>query len=214
MTKRDAVFLDRDGVLNRSVLREGRPLPPASLEDLAMLAGVREACDNLRASRFLLIVVTNQPDISRGTQSLAMVAKMNQWLKTELALDDVRVCPHDDTEACACRKPLPGLLTDAAAEWRIDLSQSFMVGDRWRDIEAGKRAGCRTVFIDYGYREQGPSGQDHDAVDLCGAADWILSAVNLNGAPLMSTQLKIKIFADGADLASMLKLARRSEEHT
>jgi len=207
MTKRRAVFLDRDGVLNRSVLREDRPFPPASLEDLEMLPGVREACDDLRESGFLLIVVTNQPDISRGTQSLAIVAKMNQWLKTELALDDVRVCPHGDTDACACRKPLPGLLTEAAAEWKIDLSESFMVGDRWRDIEAGKRAGCRTVFIDYGYREQRPSGQDYDAVDLRGAADWILSAVNLNGAPLMSSQLKIKIFADGADLASMLKLA-------
>jgi transaldolase len=211
MTKRRAVFLDRDGVLNRPVVRDGHPLPPASLEEMEMLPGVSAACAALRESGFLLIVVTNQPDISRGTQSLARVTEMNQWLKTELALDDVRVCPHDDTDACACRKPLPGLLAEAAAEWRIDLSESFMVGDRWRDIEAGKRAGCRTVFIDYGYREQRPSDQDRDAADLRAAADWILSSTNLNvptnGADPMSKQLKIKIFADGADLASMLKLA-------
>lgn len=207
MTKRRAVFLDRDGVLNRPVVHDGHPFPPASLEEMEILPGVCAACAALRESGFLLIVVTNQPDISRSTQSLAMVAEMNKWLKTELALDDVRVCPHGDSDACACRKPLPGLLTEAAAEWKIDLSESFMVGDRWRDVEAGKRAGCRTVFIDYGYREQRPSAQDRDAVDLRGAADWILSAINMNGAPLMSEQLKIKIFADGADLASMLDLA-------
>ncbi len=165
---------------------------------------VPAACAALRQAGFLLIVVTNQPDISRGSQSLEAVAGMNQWLKRELNLDDLRVCPHDNRDACACRKPLPGLLTGAAADWKIDLSESFMVGDRWRDIEAGKRAGCRTVFIDYGYREQRPSAQDRDAEDLRAAADWILNAANpvarirYEGADRMNSHLQIKIFADGA----------------
>jgi D-glycero-D-manno-heptose 1,7-bisphosphate phosphatase len=143
-----AVFLDRDGVLNRSRTREGRRVPPASLSELELLAQVPEACKALRDAGFLLVMVTNQPDVARGTQRRDTVEAINAVLSRLLSLDDVRVCYHDDSDRCACRKPAPGLLTDAAADWGIDLSQSFMVGDRSRDIEAGRRAGCRTFLID------------------------------------------------------------------
>jgi D-glycero-D-manno-heptose 1,7-bisphosphate phosphatase len=169
-----AVFLDRDGVLNRAIVRDGRPYPPASLNEIELLPGTREASAALQAAGYLLIVVTNQPDIARGKQTRGTVDAINGWIERELALDEVRVCPHDDGDACACRKPAPGMLLEAARERNIDLAASFMVGDRWRDVEAGKRAGCKTVFLNRGYRERQASGFDHEAPDLPAAVQWIL----------------------------------------
>jgi len=154
------VFLDRDGVLNAAVVRGGRPYPPASVAELTLLPGVRDACRVLKAAGFLLIGVTNQPDIARGSTPAETVAAINNALQAELDIDEFGVCPHDDADGCDCRKPKPGLLLRAAARFDIDLSGSFMVGDRWRDIEAGRRAGCRTVFIDYGYDERRPDSPD------------------------------------------------------
>ena len=170
-----AVFLDRDGVLNQTVMRHGKPYPPASLADLVVLPGVSHACQALHAAGYLLIMVTNQPDIARGTQSRAAVDQMNGSLQQQLGLDAVHVCPHDDRHRCTCRKPQPGMLTQAAGEWAIDLARSFLVGDRWRDIEAGRRAGVRTVFIDYAYQETRPDFADHTAPSLAAAAGWILA---------------------------------------
>ena len=172
---RKAVFLDRDGVLNRVVVQDGRPYPPATLAQLELLPGVRNACASLREAGYLLVMITNQPDVGRGTQTREAVDHMNDWLKNELKLDDVRVCPHDDTERCGCRKPEPGMLTGAARDWDIDLSASFVVGDRWRDVEAGRRAGVRTVFIDCNYWEQRAQDPDRAVQSLAEAADWILS---------------------------------------
>jgi D-glycero-D-manno-heptose 1,7-bisphosphate phosphatase len=174
--KNKAVFLDRDGVLNRAVLRDGRPYPPACLGELELLPGVREACVALLHAGYLLVMVTNQPDIARGTQTQAAVDQMNAWIASELHLDDVRMCPHDDRDACACRKPKPGLITSAARDGSIDLDHSFLVGDRWRDIEAGRQAGVRTVLIDYGYREKRASEPTCTVQNLAQAADWILAA--------------------------------------
>ncbi|MBT3765037.1 MAG: HAD family hydrolase [Rhodospirillaceae bacterium] len=175
---KQAVFLDRDGVLNRSLVRDGKPYPPNSLDELEILPGVEDACGSLKNARFILVCVTNQPDLARGTQSLEVVEEINQTLKEKLGLDDVRVCPHDGADGCDCRKPKPGHLLDAARDFDIDLTSSIMVGDRWRDIEAGQNAGCRTVFIDYGYDEQQPIDPDHVCSDLQGAVSWILENTN------------------------------------
>jgi D-glycero-D-manno-heptose 1,7-bisphosphate phosphatase len=171
---RKAVFLDRDGVLNRAIVRDGRPYPPGSLAELEIMPGVNEACALLRASGFLLIVVTNQPDIARGKQSAHEVDQINEYLQRELQLDAVRVCAHDDADHCSCRKPAPGLLLDAARDFDVDLSQSFLVGDRWRDIEAGRQAGVRTILIDYKYAEKRVES-DQIVQNLAEAADWILT---------------------------------------
>lgn len=171
-----AVFLDRDGVVNRAILREGKPYPPATLSDLRLLPGVREACRKLREAGFALILITNQPDISRGAVSAAQVDEINGKLRRFLQLDDVRVCPHDDKDRCACRKPRPGLLLEAARRWNIDLANSFVVGDRWRDVEAGQRAGCQSVFVDYGYRERRPDAPYVQVHSLREAANWIMRA--------------------------------------
>jgi D-glycero-D-manno-heptose 1,7-bisphosphate phosphatase len=153
---RRAVFLDRDGVINRAIIRDGMPFPPASLDELKILPGVLEALQKLHDCNYLLIVVTNQPDVARGKVKKVDVEKVNAHLFSMLPLDDIKTCYHDNGDGCLCRKPLPGALIEAAKERDIDLSKSFMVGDRWRDIEAGQTAGCKTFFINYRYAEKQP----------------------------------------------------------
>jgi D-glycero-D-manno-heptose 1,7-bisphosphate phosphatase len=172
---RRAVFLDRDGVLNRPVVREGRPYPPACLEELEILPEAPAALTALRRAGFSLYVVTNQPDVARGTQQRSMVEALHTALRKALPLDGFYVCYHDDADACECRKPKPGLLLTAAGEHGILLPASYMVGDRWRDVEAGQRAGCRSVWIEHGYAEPGPSAPpDFTVRSLREAAAWIL----------------------------------------
>src|SRR3989338_8918354 len=141
---RRGVFLDRDGVLNRAFVRDGKPYPPSTLAELEILPGVPEALALLRAEGFRLVVVTNQPDVARGTQTRKTGELLHAALLARLPLDEFRVCYHDDADHCACLKPAPGLLLQAAQELELDLASCFMVGDRWRDIEAGRRAGCTT----------------------------------------------------------------------
>jgi D-glycero-D-manno-heptose 1,7-bisphosphate phosphatase len=169
------VFLDRDGVINRAFVRDGKPYPPDRIEDLEILPGVPEALARLRAAGFRLVVVTNQPDVARGTQRREVIDAMHARLAAALPLDEFRVCDHDDKDGCRCRKPAPGLLEDAAREAGLDLSRSFMVGDRWRDVEAGRRAGCTTIFVDRDYAERRPQAPDVTVPSLAAAADWILS---------------------------------------
>ena len=174
---RRAVFLDRDGVINRAIVRDGKPYSPDTFEDLEVLAGVPDALARLRLAGFRLVVVTNQPDVARGRQQRAVIDAMHARLAAELPIDDFRVCYHDDADGCACRKPKPGLLEPAAREGGLSLPASFMVGDRWRDVDAGRRAGCTTIFIDYGYAERRPDDPDVIVRSLPEAADWILSCV-------------------------------------
>jgi D-glycero-D-manno-heptose 1,7-bisphosphate phosphatase len=170
-----AVFLDRDGVLNRAVVRGGKPYPPSSLTELEILPGVAEALTDLKQRGFLLLVITNQPDVARGTQTREAVEELHRALARALPLDGFFVCYHDDKDDCVCRKPRPGLLLEAAWLCAIDLSRSFLIGDRWRDIEAGSNAGCATVLIDYGYAERAPAKEPQARVkSLRQAADWIL----------------------------------------
>jgi D-glycero-D-manno-heptose 1,7-bisphosphate phosphatase len=176
--RRLAVFLDRDGVLNRAMVRDGLPYPPESVASLEVVPGVAEACATLRGAGFLLVVVTNQPDIARGTRTREDVEALNRRLAALLPLDDFRVCPHDDRDGCDCRKPSPGLLLAAARDRSIDLRRSVMVGDRWRDIESGRRAGCRTVFVDHGYSERRPERPDLTVSSLGEAVPWILATAS------------------------------------
>jgi D-glycero-D-manno-heptose 1,7-bisphosphate phosphatase len=170
---RPAVFLDRDGVLNRPVVRDGRPYPPVSVELFEVNPEVPAACDRLRAMGFALVVVTNQPDVARGTLGVDALGAIHLALRRQVAVDAVYSCLHDDGDGCGCRKPAPGMLVDAAADLGLILGRSVMVGDRWRDVEAGRRAGCRTVHIDRGYLERRPDGADAVARDLAEAVRWI-----------------------------------------
>jgi D-glycero-D-manno-heptose 1,7-bisphosphate phosphatase len=171
---RRAVFLDRDGVINRAVVHDGRPYPPANLAEMEILPGVSCAMTALHLEGWLLIVVTNQPDVARGTKSLADVESINQYLHQILPIYEFRTCYHDSCDGCDCRKPLPGALLAAAKTHDIDLSASYMVGDRWRDTEAGERAGCKTIFIDHGYDEKQPQNIDFRVNSLAEATTIIL----------------------------------------
>lgn len=169
-----AVFLDRDGVINRAVVRDGKPYPPADLSALEILPGVKDALEKLHKAGYFLVVVTNQPDVARGIVAKENVEEINDFLALNLPLDDFRTCYHDSADLCGCRKPQPGALLSAARLHGIDLTASYMVGDRWRDVEAGQRAGCKTCFIDYGYAEKQPEQIDFRVTSLLEAVQIIL----------------------------------------
>jgi D-glycero-D-manno-heptose 1,7-bisphosphate phosphatase len=169
-----AIFLDRDGVLNDAIIKNGKPYPPASLAELTMPSDVSTALHALKAEGFLLIGATNQPDVARGTTPRATVDAINDHLLSLLPLDEIRACYHDDADQCDCRKPLPGLLTEAAKVHHIDLANSYMIGDRWKDIEAGQLAGCKTIWLRQDYKEQAPNNPaDFIAETLTDAVEWI-----------------------------------------
>lgn len=155
--KRRAVFLDRDGVINKPIVSEGRPYPPAKVEDFELYEDVAAGCARLEAAGYLLLVVTNQPDVARGTQRRATVEAMHRKMLDALPqIARVEVCWHagaDWGDSCDCHKPAPGMVLRAALALGIDLAQSFLVGDRWRDVDCGHGAGCRTIFVDRRYSE-------------------------------------------------------------
>lgn len=169
-----AVFLDRDGVINANVERDGRPVAPTTLAEFRLLPGVADAVNRLKSSGFSIIVVTNQPDIATGRTSRETLDAMHAQLCGLMPIDDIRVCSHIDADNCHCRKPKPGLLLDAATEHGIDLARSYMVGDRWRDTEAGRAAGCLTIFVDYGYVQDGPHNPHKVVRSLPEAVSFIL----------------------------------------
>lgn len=173
---RPAVFLDRDGVINRALTRDGKPYPPSSLAEFEILPGVAEACAKLKQAGFLLVIATNQPDVGRGTLQQKIVEEIHAHLLRTLPLDRVEVCYHPGKGAsdCDCRKPRPGMLLRAARELAIDLRASWMVGDRWRDIDCGHAAGCRTILIDYDYTEALRQLPEFRVKSLLEAAECIL----------------------------------------
>ena len=173
-----SVFLDRDGVINLAYVKNGKPLPPKSISEFVVLPGVKDALINLKMSGWLLVVITNQPDVARGSFSKEVVEEINGFMMANLPIDSIKTCYHDDDALCLCRKPKPGALKEAALEFEIDLSSSYMVGDRWRDIEAGKNAGCKTIFIDYQYSEKQPNTPDYVVKDLLEASNIILGKNN------------------------------------
>ena len=165
-----AVFLDRDGVINQAIIKNGRPYPPKDLSELVILPGVNQAISLLRSAGFLLIGITNQPDVARGITRKEDVMAINDYLIANLLIDDILTCYHDDDDKCSCRKPLPGMILKAAKEFKINLKKSYMVGDRWRDIKCGLTAGTSTIFIDYKYKESRPDNYTYKVQSLYEAA--------------------------------------------
>jgi D-glycero-D-manno-heptose 1,7-bisphosphate phosphatase len=153
-----AVFFDRDGIIDQAVVREGRPYPPLRIEEVRLLPGTIKAMKKLAKAGYALFGITNQPDVARGTQSRAMVESINAFIQDHTPVNEIFVCYHDNQDQCDCRKPKPGLILQAAKKYALNLSRSWMVGDRWQDIAAGQAAGLKTIFVDYKYSEpfQGP----------------------------------------------------------
>lgn len=173
-----AVFLDRDGVINEAEVREGKPFPPASLKTLKILPNVKEALEQLKKNGWILIVITNQPDVARGTIKKDTVEEIHTFLNASFPIDEILSCYHDSNEQCSCRKPKPGFLIDSKEKYNLNLRDCFMVGDRWRDIEAGLAVGCKTIFIDYGYFEKQPDTYSYKVSSLWEASQIILGERN------------------------------------
>lgn len=178
MVTNRAVFLDRDGVLAVPEFREGRSFAVRRIQDFQLYPEAQWCLARLKSAGFMLVVVTNQPDIGAGIVSRDEVDAMHRLMLAELPLDAIEVCPHLAQTNCGCRKPNPGMILRISKALGIDLRLSFMVGDRESDILAGVAAGCRTVFIDRGYEaEPAPAFADHKALGLKAATDWILARV-------------------------------------
>jgi D-glycero-D-manno-heptose 1,7-bisphosphate phosphatase len=177
MAGRPAVFLDRDGVLVVPQMRDGRSFAPRRLEDLHFYSEAKAALDRLKGEGYLLVVVTNQPDVGNKLISPSTIKQMHDRLCQELPIDRIEVCSHAQADDCVCRKPKPGMLLNAARECGIDLKKSFMVGDRASDIEAGVAAGCKTIFVDLDYaNEPKPECFSHSVHSIAEAADIIIGA--------------------------------------
>ena len=176
------VFLDRDGVLNENIVRNNRPFAPQSFDDFVVSVGAADAVAAFRASGYLSIVATNQPDVGARKVRREVVEQMHEKLRAEVKIDDILVCYHIDADHCQCRKPKPGMLLAAVQQYNIDLSRSWMIGDHWRDIDAGRAAGCRTIFIDYAFAEQRPESPDVVVQSLTEAVPYVLrTGLNSSG---------------------------------
>ncbi|MCP2727783.1 D-glycero-alpha-D-manno-heptose-1,7-bisphosphate 7-phosphatase [Limnofasciculus baicalensis] len=171
-----AVFLDRDGVVNKVVFRNGKPASPRSLDEFIWGEGITEAVKRLKAACFYVFVVTNQPDIARKKLDAIILAQISETIRQSLPIDDLLVCPHDDSDRCACRKPKSGMLISLAAQWQIDLNRSFMVGDSWKDMAAGTEAGCQTILIERPYNRD--TVADFQALSVLEATDIILNLID------------------------------------
>ena len=182
MTTKPAVFLDRDGVINANLERNGRPVAPTTLAEFQLLPGVESAVRRLKRAWLSRVVSRISPTWPTGSRRRATVDAMHDIIRAKLAVDDIRTCFHNDAAGCDCRKPKPGMILKAAAEHEIDLASSYVVGDRWRDVAAGRAAGCSTIFIDYGYKQDGPNHPDAVVRSLAEATERILRA----SAPALS----------------------------
>lgn len=170
-----AVFLDRDGVINKAIVKDGKPFSPLIVEDLKVDFEVKFALDELRNAGFLLVVITNQPEIARGNLTFEVLDLIHDNICKSVGHLEFYVCPHDNQDLCKCRKPSTGLLDSAAINLRIDLIKSYLIGDRWNDIAAGQRAGCKVYWINRNYDEKQPTGEFITVNSLSEAVSLILS---------------------------------------
>jgi D-glycero-D-manno-heptose 1,7-bisphosphate phosphatase len=175
-----AVFLDRDGVINANLERNGKPVAPTSLAEFRVFPGAADAVQRLKNAGFLIVVVTNQPDVRAGLTPKATMEAMHDEIRRQMPIDDFFICFHVDADNCACRKPKPGLILEATEKYGIDLASSYIVGDRWRDVLAGQAAGCRTIFVDYGFVQDQPATADLTVKSLAEAAEFILKTNHKN----------------------------------
>jgi D-glycero-D-manno-heptose 1,7-bisphosphate phosphatase len=174
---RPAIFLDRDGVLNHAIVRDGKPYAPRELEDFHIFIEAPDITRAFNQAGFLVVVATNQPDVGNGLVAKSIVEAMHIQLSESLVLDAIKVCYHAQDAGCSCRKPKPGMLLEAAEVLGIDLHRSTMIGDRAGDILAGQAAGCRTILIDYAYAESCVVKPDLKVDSLRAAANAILGII-------------------------------------
>lgn len=173
-----AIFLDRDGVINKSIIKNNLPYSPKQKNNFVIIDGVKEAISIFNSLNFIPVVITNQPDVSRGIMTKKMVDWQHSRLYEVLGIENYFTCYHDDSDFCECRKPKAGLIKEASKKLNIDIKKSFLVGDRWKDIKAGQNAGCSCFFIDYQYNEKEPEPPFQRVNSLLEAARIISGGIN------------------------------------
>ena len=173
------IFLDRDGVINHSKVIEGKPFAPTKFEDFKLIDGVSESLAILKKKKFKISIFTNQPDVKLIKKMKKEVIKMHDFLLKTLPIDHIDVCFHNKSDNCLCRKPKIGMLTRSAKKLKVNLEDCFVVGDRWSDIEAGQKAGCKCFFIDYNYNEKKPKQPFETITDLKHLAMLLLNRGNI-----------------------------------
>jgi D-glycero-D-manno-heptose 1,7-bisphosphate phosphatase len=180
MTKNKAVFLDRDGVINYAIIKNGKPFSPNTLKEFVLVKDVKKSLDFLINHGFMLIIVTNQPNVARGLTTKDSQEEINNYIHSLLDITDIFACYHDDIDICECRKPKPGLIINAIEKYDIDLKRSFLIGDRWKDIEAAKSIGCRSIFLDNSYQEKQPKLYTYTTKNLADAVKLIINEDKIN----------------------------------
>jgi D-glycero-D-manno-heptose 1,7-bisphosphate phosphatase len=173
--KNKAIFLDRDGVINHVLYHEGvnKPSSPWKFEEFQLYNGVEKPLEELRKMGFLLLIISNQPDISKGKIEEGMTEKVNKIIFEKLPIQDILICPHEDRHNCNCRKPKPGMIIELSKKWNVDIGKSFLIGDRWKDIEAGENAGCTSILLDKPYNKD--TKAEYRTKDLQSAVELIKS---------------------------------------
>ena len=172
MAVKAAVFIERDGVLNQVRVERQHPVSPLTLDDFRINQEAVLLLQKLKATGFLLIVTTNQPGLSRGYQSRRELDRMHDLLRATFALDDILLCPHDETDGCSCRRPKPGLLVEAGFKWRLSLDRCFVISDKWQDAEAGRAVGCTSLLLQSPWN--GVARPDLVLPDLAAAVEKLL----------------------------------------
>lgn len=162
---RRAIFFDRDGVINNAVLRKGRPYSPIDWSEFSWVSGIQYVSQKLKEAGFLLFCITNQPDVGRRLQDHSMIEAFHQYILENLPLEKIYAC-YDCNDENPLRKPKPGMILELCKQYELDLEDCWVVGDRWKDVDAGNAAGCRTIFLDYGYDEALKSTPDYIISDL------------------------------------------------
>tara|TARA_Y100000741_G_scaffold362569_1_gene348606 strand:+ start:242 stop:787 length:546 start_codon:yes stop_codon:yes gene_type:complete len=167
------VFLDRDGVINKPYIKNGKSFAPTKFNEFSIYPEAKESVRILHSLDFKVIVITNQPDIARGLILDSDISKMNSKMFNDLNIDDIFICPHSEEDNCNCRKPKPGMILEAKKKYKIDLNSSFLIGDRFTDIQAAKNTGCKSIFIDRNYNEKKPIFQEANVKNILSAVNFI-----------------------------------------
>ena len=173
MQFKKAVFLDRDGIINEPIVKGGKPFSPESVEQFKFCSGISELSNQLVDCDFILFIVTNQPEVARGTILKRKVEEIHDHIRSALPIKEIMSCYHDDQDNCECRKPKPGAIINACRRYFLEPEKSYMIGDRWKDIDAGNAAGCKTIFLDRGYNERKPTTQNYTVSSIKEVVDII-----------------------------------------
>lgn len=167
--KNRAFFLDRDGVINKSLLKKGKPLAPREFKQFKIIKNVDKSLIFLKKQGFKNIIITNQPDIKKGLIKNSTSKRINKEIKKKLQIDDIFICKHTDEDNCNCRKPKTGLIKKAKKKWNIDLKKSYLIGDRWRDIFLANKLKINCFYIDKNYKERKPKKYNYKVKNLYAA---------------------------------------------